>query len=85
MIDGEARPGGGEHEERSPIDQDVVLGRFAQATEEDVAAAVDSRSIVGGDTLAGAGTAVRAADVISDQRFELALMTMEWGRTASKR
>ena len=42
MIDGEARPGGGEHEERSPIDHDVVLGRFAQATEEDVAAAVDA-------------------------------------------
>ena len=26
MIDGEARPGGGEHEERSPIDHELVLG-----------------------------------------------------------
>ena len=33
-------PGDGEHEERSPIDGDVVLGRFAQATADDVADAV---------------------------------------------
>ena len=86
MIDGEPRPGGGEHEERSPIDDDVVLGRFAQATEEDVADAVDAaRSFA--PTWAATPWQERArllrdaADVISDRRFELAaLMTMEVGK-----
>ncbi len=86
MVDGEARPGGGEHEERSPIDHELVLGRFAQATEKDVADAVAAaRSFA--PTWAATPWQERArllrdaADVISDQRFELAaLMTMEVGK-----
>ncbi len=86
MIDGEARPGDGEHEERSPIDHDVVLGRFAQATAKDVDAAVDAaRSFAPSWAATPWQERARllrdAADVISDQRFELAaLMTMEVGK-----
>src|ERR671935_193783 len=40
-VNGEARTGSGYREERSPIDQDVLIGEFAQATREDVRVAGD--------------------------------------------
>src|SRR6266511_3528794 len=39
-VNGEARQGSGTKEERSPIDHDLVIGEFAQATGEDVRDAV---------------------------------------------
>ena len=40
VVDGAERTGAGWHEERSPIDRDVVVGRYAQATAADVDDAV---------------------------------------------
>ena len=41
-VDGEARTGDAWEEERSPIDHDVLIGRFARATEKDVDEAVSA-------------------------------------------
>jgi 1-pyrroline-5-carboxylate dehydrogenase len=43
-ISGEQRPGVGVHLARSPIDREVVIGEFAQATPSDVDDAVESAS-----------------------------------------
>ena len=40
VVNGEERQGDGSYELRSPIDQDIVLGSFAQATSQDVNDAV---------------------------------------------
>ena len=40
MVNGEERWGEGFYEERSPIDSEIVVGRYAQATEADVNDAV---------------------------------------------
>jgi 1-pyrroline-5-carboxylate dehydrogenase len=88
LVDGEHRPGvaGQEYEERSPIDRDVVIGRFACASADDV------RDAVSAARAAAPGWAAtpwkervaileRAADQISKHRNELAaLMAMEVGK-----
>jgi 1-pyrroline-5-carboxylate dehydrogenase len=85
-VNGEAREGEGWFEERSPIDHDIAIGTFAQASRQDVK-----------DAVAGAKAAFpdwsstpwkervallrKAADVISERNFELAaLMAMEVGK-----
>ena len=40
VVNGEERWGDGFYEERSPIDSEIVVGRYAQATEADVNDAV---------------------------------------------
>lgn len=40
VVNGEERMGSGTHEERSPVDHDIVVGEFAQATPQDVTDAV---------------------------------------------
>ena len=79
-IDGRPRRGDGAREVVSPIDRDIVIGRFAQATGEDVAEAVDyARAFA--STWAGTAwperIAVlrRAADLISERRNVLAAAT----------
>jgi 1-pyrroline-5-carboxylate dehydrogenase len=85
-VNGEPREGESWFEERSPIDQELVIGSFAQASREDVKEAVAAAKAF---APAWSGTAwqerVRllrnAADLISERRFELsALMGMEVGK-----
>jgi 1-pyrroline-5-carboxylate dehydrogenase len=85
-VDGNPREGAGVAEVRSPIDRDIVVGRFARATESDVDDAV---------TVAAAFAATwaatpwrervdvlrRAADLISERRNVLAAaMAFEVGK-----
>src|SRR6266508_3254868 len=85
-VNGEARQGSGTKEERSPIDHDLVIGEFAQATGEDVRDAVAAATAF---APAWATTpwkervalVRRAADLISERRSELAaLMAIEVGK-----
>src|SRR4051812_29418099 len=87
-IDGEHRAGvpGTELEERSPSDRDVLIGRFATATEDDVRDAV-AAARRGAPSWAATpwrervDILERAADQISRYRAELAaLMAMEVGK-----
>jgi len=85
-VDGEPREGSGYKEVRSPIDRDIVIGEFAQATREDVRdaiAAAKAYSAEWGDTPWQERVAIvrRAADLITQRRYELAaLMAMEVGK-----
>src|SRR6266545_7251685 len=85
-VNGEARQGSGTKSERSPIDHDLVIGEFAQATGEDVRDAVAAATAF---APAWATTpwkervalVRRAADLISERRSELAaLMAIEVGK-----
>jgi len=86
-VNGEPREGESLFEERSPIDHDVVIGRFAQATRQDVKDAIASAK----ETFETWSTMPwkervallrRAADIISERNFELAaLMAMEVGKS----
>jgi 1-pyrroline-5-carboxylate dehydrogenase len=85
-IDGQARPGEGEFEDRSPIDTDLVLGYFAKGTRQ------DARDAIAAARRAFPGWAAtpwrervallrKAADLISERQMELgALMAMEVGK-----
>ncbi len=86
-VDGEGREGTGHQEVRSPIDREIVIGEFAQASREDVRDAVAAAKSYSGEW----GNAPwqervalvrRAADLISERRYELsALMAMEVGKS----
>jgi 1-pyrroline-5-carboxylate dehydrogenase len=86
IIDGQERAGESEFELRSPIDQDLLVGRFAKASRQDV-----------GDAIAAARRAqpawnalgwekrveimTRVGDIISERLMEYsALMAMEVGK-----
>jgi len=76
-VGGEERSGLGVHVERSPIDRDVVIGEFAQATPSDVDDAVAASAAyapVWAATPWQERVALlrRAADVIADRRYLLA-------------
>ncbi len=87
-VDGERRGGapGGDFEERSPSDRDIVIGRFATATEADVrdavaAARAAARAWAATPWRERVAILERAADRISEHRDELAaLMAMEVGK-----
>ena len=85
-VNGEARSGEGTEEERSPIDNDILIGRFASATEKDVDDAVDAaRSAFpewsGKPWQERIEIMNRAADLISDRIYELsALVALEVGK-----
>jgi 1-pyrroline-5-carboxylate dehydrogenase len=85
-VNGEARHGEGEFEDRSPIDTEMVLGSFAKGTRQDV-----KDAIVAARTAAPAWAQTpwqervallrRAADLISDRQMEYgALMCFEVGK-----
>src|SRR4051794_14215165 len=82
-VNGEPRFGEGWHEERSPIDSDLVIGKFAQATKGDVQDAIaDAKDFAPIWASTPWQERVRllnkAADLISERRNELSvLMAME--------
>jgi 1-pyrroline-5-carboxylate dehydrogenase len=86
VIGGQPRPGQGESELRSPIDQDVVVGRFARGTREDVRDAIAAaRATQPAWRALGWERRIailrRAADLISERQMLYgALMTMEVGK-----
>ncbi len=86
FIGGQARDGEGEFEDRSPIDEGLVLGSFAKGTRQDVRDAIAAARAA---FPAWSGTAWqervrllrRAADLISERQMEFAaLMAMEVGK-----
>jgi 1-pyrroline-5-carboxylate dehydrogenase len=85
-VNGQARTGDGVDEERSPIDNDILIGRFATATESDVDDAVRAARDAfpkwsGLDWKERVGIMDRAADLISDRIYELsALVAFEVGK-----
>jgi 1-pyrroline-5-carboxylate dehydrogenase len=88
IVNGEHRPGdpGRQYEERSPADHDVVIGRFAHATDDDVRDAVTAAHDAASGWAATpweerVAILERGADQISKHRSELAaLMAMEVGK-----
>ncbi|MFM7717931.1 MAG: aldehyde dehydrogenase family protein [Actinomycetota bacterium] len=86
VVNGEERRTKETYEERSPIDRDLVIGRYAQATERDVADAVAAAKAfeVEWDRI-GWQERVRllrrAADLMEERLFDLAaLMSYEVGK-----
>jgi 1-pyrroline-5-carboxylate dehydrogenase len=85
-VNGEAREGDGWHEQRSPIDAELVIGTFAQATRQDVRDAIAAAKAAfpawsGRPWQERVEIIRRAADLISERRNELsALMAMEVGK-----
>jgi len=85
-VDGEERIGGGFRASTSPIDHDIVIGRVAQATPDDVADAVAAARAfaphwAGMPWQDRVATLMRAADLISERRNVLAaLMAFEVGK-----
>jgi len=86
-IAGEAHAERDEFEDRSPVESDLVIGRFQRATRADVAAALAAarkafdpwRKLPWQERVA---ILRRAADGLSARRFELAaLMSLEVGKT----
>lgn len=86
-VNGEAREGEGYDEERSPIDRDIVIGRFARATRQDAKEAVSSATAFAPQWSAApwqdrVAIMRRAADLISERVYELAaLMAIEVGKS----
>jgi 1-pyrroline-5-carboxylate dehydrogenase len=86
IIDGQQRAGESETELRSPIDQDVVVGRFASGTRADVADAIAAaRAAQPAWNALGWEKRIeildRAADLISERLMEYsALMAFEVGK-----
>ena len=85
-LDGEARTGESVEEERSPIDNDILIGRFSTATESDVDDAVRAAREAfpdwsGRDWQERVKIMDRAAELISDRIYELsALVAFEVGK-----
>ncbi len=87
IVDGESRLEGRElYEELSPIDRDIVVGRYAQATTTDVDDAVAAAKAFQPEWEAAGWEARRdlmlaAADIMESQVFDLgALITYEVGK-----
>ena len=86
FINGEARTGEGEFEDRSPIDENLVLGWFAKGTRQDVKDAIAAaRAAFPGwrDTPWQERVKIirRAGELISDRQMELAaLMVLDVGK-----
>jgi 1-pyrroline-5-carboxylate dehydrogenase len=85
-VNGEAREGESWFEERSPIDNDIVIGSFAQASRQDAKDAIEAAKGAVEEWSATpwkdrVALLRRAADLISERNFELAaLMAMEVGK-----
>src|SRR5437764_3277077 len=86
-VNGEPREGESWFEERSPIDHDIVVGTFAQASRQDVKDAIAAANAAfpawSGMPWKDRVTLLRkAADLISERNFELAaIMAIELGKS----
>jgi 1-pyrroline-5-carboxylate dehydrogenase len=86
VVDGEERWGEGFHEERSPIDSEIVVGRYAQGTAQDVdhAVAAAKRAFPewsGRPWQERVELMRTAADVMEDRQFDLAaVVAIEVGK-----
>ena len=86
VVNGEEREGDGSYELRSPIDDQIVLGTFAQATVGDVddAVAAAKASALDWDRMGWKRRVElirKAADLITERRYMLsALMALEVGK-----
>lgn len=86
IVDGEERTDREMYEERSPIDDEIVIGHYAQATEQDIDDAIAAAEAFQPEWEATGWEARRdlmleAADVMQDQVFDLAaLITFEVGK-----
>jgi 1-pyrroline-5-carboxylate dehydrogenase len=86
IVDGESRTDREMFEERSPIDSDILVGRYAQATDQDIDDAIAAAKAYQPEWEAMGWEARRdlmlhAADVMEGQVFDLgALMTFEVGK-----
>jgi 1-pyrroline-5-carboxylate dehydrogenase len=86
IVGGEERTDREMYEELSPIDSDIVVGRYAQATDQDVDDAIAAAEAFQPEWEAEGWEArrdlmLRAADVMQDQVFDLAaLITFEVGK-----
>jgi 1-pyrroline-5-carboxylate dehydrogenase len=86
IVSGEERKDREMHEERSPIDSEIVVGRYAQATSEDVNDAVSAAKAFAPEWEAWGwerrrDLMLRAADLMDAELFELAaLMSYEIGK-----
>jgi 1-pyrroline-5-carboxylate dehydrogenase len=86
-VNGEAREGAGQDEERSPVDRDILIGRFGRATRQDTKDAIAAAKAFSPEW-SGAPWQDRVkimrqvADAISDRVYELAaLMSVEVGKS----
>lgn len=85
-VNGEPREGASWAEERSPIDRDILIGTFAEASPGDVAGAVGAAQAFAPEWAATpweerSRLLRKAADLISERRNELsALMAFEVGK-----
>ena len=85
-VNGEARTGDGVEEERSPNDHEILIGRFARATEKDVDDAVQAAKAAApawASTPWRERVAImrRSAEAISDHVYELsAVVALEVGK-----
>jgi 1-pyrroline-5-carboxylate dehydrogenase len=86
FVNGEERLGEGYHEERSPIDSEIVVGKFAQGTKQDAQDAIAAARAFApawGSTPWQERVAImrRAAELISERVFDIAaLMAIEVGK-----
>lgn len=86
IVDGEERSDREMHEERSPIDDEIVIGHYAQATDQDIDDAIAAAEAFQPEWEAMGWQGrrdlmLRAADVMQEQVFDLAaLITFEVGK-----
>ena len=87
IVNGERRVDRDLYEELSPIDQDIVVGRYAQATIQDVDDAIAAAKAFAPEWEAWGwerrrDLMLRAADIMDEHTFELAaLMSFEIGKS----
>ena len=87
IVNGEHRGDRDHYEEVSPIDRDILVGRYAQATTDDVDDAISAASVFAPEWEAWGWEARRdlmltAADIMEEQIFEIsALMSYEVGKS----
>jgi 1-pyrroline-5-carboxylate dehydrogenase len=86
VVNGEQRWGDGFYEERSPIDSEIVVGRYGQATETDVNDAVAAAKAFFPEWSTTSwqdrvALMRKAADVMEDQQYDLAaIVAIEVGK-----
>ncbi len=86
LVDGESRTDREIYEERSPIDHDVIVGRYSQATHQDIDDAIAAAKAFQPEWEATGWEArrdlmLKAAEIMEEQVFDLgALITYEVGK-----